>query len=234
MKIKLVTLTGADDWCNISTMHSLSKKYPFVEWGILFHPNKIGMSRYPTYDWVEKLKPISDEINLSAHLCGGWVNQMKYGDHTFFKHGLSEEYAGIFKRVQLNCYKESLNEILFSKNKFWDCEFNRPYMIGGSYNKEIPVDLFLKRGISPLFDCSGGKGILPKKWNKPVKGLFCGYAGGLNAANLEQQLKILEDTVEDEEIWIDMETGVRDNHNSFDFKLCEEVLEIVNKWKLEK
>jgi len=230
MEIKFVTLTGADDSCNIENIHNLSKKYPFVEWGILFHKNKNGISRYPSKEWIEKLKPISKEINLSAHLCGNWVHEMRYGDIPFLKEPISE----IFKRIQINCFGEMLEQVLFSENKFWDCKFDRPFMIGGSYKKDIPINLFSEKGISPLFDCSGGRGIVPESWEKPVKGLFCGYAGGLNPSNLEQQLKNIEDTVGNAEIWIDMETGIRNNDDMFDFKLCEEVLEIVSKYKWDK
>lgn len=231
MNIKFTTLTGADDSTDIDKLVSLSKKYPFAEWGILFHKNKNGIPRYPSKEWIEKLTPVAKEINLSAHLCGDWVMQMRYGEIPFLK----EPISNIFKRIQVNCFGEMIDQVLFSKNKFWDCPFNKPFMIGGNYQgKEIPLELFKSKGISPLFDCSGGKGILPEKWEKPLNGILCGYAGGLNPSNLEEQLKSIEAEVGDNEIWIDMETGLRNKDDLFDIDLCEQVLSIVSKNKWEK
>ncbi|MBI1326866.1 MAG: hypothetical protein GC136_04405 [Alphaproteobacteria bacterium] len=61
-----------------------------------------------------------------------------------------------------------------------------------------------------LFDESAGRGELPEGWQAPIAGHFCGYAGGLNPANVGQNLEIISKVAPNYTTWIDMETGVRD------------------------
>ncbi len=81
MKIKYVTLTGADDNTKHEELLRVSALYPFVEWGILFSQKKSGLAeRYPSWDWVVDLaKKTNENTNLSAHLCGQWVDDAMSG-----------------------------------------------------------------------------------------------------------------------------------------------------------
>jgi hypothetical protein len=78
----------------------------------------------------------------------------------------------------------------------------------------------------PLFDRSHGEGVLPKDWAEPIDNVLCGYAGGLGPENLEKQLQVLSDRVGDREIWIDMETRVRNEHDEFDLDLVKKCIDI--------
>lgn len=239
MKLRFVTLTGADDNTDPQQMVELSKKYSFAEWAILFSQAKAGVPRYPSIDWAERALPILSGCNLSAHLCGKWVDDAHKGTITFLNDDLMNDSFG---RVQLNMANDKLSKILKSDTNFWDCALDKPTILGGpyqSYKIDIPTDLFLLHGVSPLFDCSGGRGILSDSWPVPPsheygKPIFCGYAGGLGPENIEEQLNKIESVVGDAEIWIDMESKLRDNKDRFDLEKCERVLSIAEPWAISK
>jgi len=78
----------------------------------------------------------------------------------------------------------------------------------------------------PLYDLSGGAGMLPDKWIKPI-GDYCGYAGGLSPDNLKDNLNKLSNIVGDVPIWIDAETHLRSHNDKvFDIDKVIRFLEI--------
>jgi hypothetical protein len=235
MKLRYVTLTGADDKTDPLAMRELSEKYKFVEWAILFSQAKAGVSRYPSLDWLEKSLPYFYQMNMSAHLCGKWVDDANKGRITFLD---DDDMADAFGRLQLNMAKDKLLKVLNWETKLWDCALEKPIILGGPYQKykiKIPTDTFMQRGVSPLFDCSGGRGILAAEWPAPAldeygKPLFCGYAGGLGPDNIEEELAKIEAVVGDAEIWVDMESKIRNDKDEFDLEKCEQVLTRAKRW----
>ena len=228
MKIKYVTLTGADDNTKHEELLRVSAIYPFVEWGILFSQKKSGLAeRYPSWDWVVDLAGKHDgNANFSAHLCGQWVDDAMNGKLTV--------QASFFKRIQLNMAQGRLSKALASESKVWEAvtKVGQAVIFGGPYQKynlQIDAELFSKHGVYPLFDTSGGRGQLTKNWPQPIEGVMCGYAGGLGPDNLEDELKKIEDVVGDNTIWIDMESRVR-TKGEFDITLCERVCEIAGNY----
>jgi hypothetical protein len=68
-KLKLVTITGADDRVNPKDLNALSRQYPFVEWGLLLSRTRTGLEpRYPSLKWLSEVSSL--EINKSVHVCG--------------------------------------------------------------------------------------------------------------------------------------------------------------------
>lgn len=237
MKLKYVTLTGADDKTNPETLGDLSARYPFVEWAILFSQSKASVPRYPDYSWVLHLVECQSRkpMNLSAHLCGKWVDDVTKGRITF----LDDKCIDVaFGRVQLNMTNGRFEKMICDKISCTTCAGVKQQVIFGSNYKDLVHDdydradlmsTFKHYGLCPLFDSSGGRGIEAKVWPKPLDGIICGYAGGLGPDNLEEQLQKIEAIVGDATIWIDMETKVRTDEE-FDLKKCEKVLQIAEKW----
>ena len=232
MKIKYVTLTGADDQIDPKDLGELSKEFPFVEWAILFSQSKAGVPRYPSYDWVKKLFKTQESyrMNLAAHLCGKWVDDVIKGHFTFLA---DPTHYNAFSRIQLNMSSDRILGVL-------ECEplhqcvkkYGKEVILGGNYSRiSVSGAFFEETGLFPLFDASGGKGILAKDWPQPFKNksgeaLFCGYAGGLKPDNLSEQINKIGQVV-DSAIWIDMETGIRTKSDNFDLAKCRQALEIV-------
>lgn len=237
MKLKYVTLTGADDKTNPEALADLSAKYPFVEWAILFSQSKGGVPRYPDYGWVLHLVECHGRrpMSLSAHLCGKWVDDVTKGRITFLDDKVMDS---AFSRVQLNMTNGRLENMLYDGTSLsasscpkQDVIFGSNYknLIHDDYDRSDLMNNFCFYDVSPLFDASGGRGVETKVWPKPLDGVLCGYAGGLGPENLEEQLKKIEAVVGDATIWIDMETKIRTD-NEFDLEKCEKVLQIAEKW----
>ncbi|MBU0859909.1 MAG: hypothetical protein KJ667_08220 [Alphaproteobacteria bacterium] len=73
-----------------------------------------------------------------------------------------------------------------------------------------------------LFDASAGRGVAPDGWPAPLPGHFCGYAGGINPANVAMHLQKIE-AAGATDTWIDMESGVRTD-DRFDLEKVRVVL----------
>lgn len=227
MKITKVTMTGADNSIAPEKLFEITRKYPFVEWGILVSRNSQGNNRFPSKLWMDKLALEKYYLDLSCHLCGTYVKEILMGS-TRFINELGDIWKR-FSRVQINTHgihhqydKHGLIQVLTEHS---DKEFIFQY---DNVNKQI-VDAVSPscKNISALFDLSHGAGILPKEWVKPLEGIKCGYAGGLSPENVQQQIKLIEQKVGDGEIWIDMETQIRSNNDQqFDLVKVEKVLEI--------
>jgi hypothetical protein len=236
MKVKFVTLTGADDRTSIDDLLSVSEQYSFVEWGILFSKSRQGQSGYPSWSWIDGLC-LFDHLRLSAHLCGQWVTDSIRGSFTFLEE--HENVDRVFSSIQINCYKDLLRQAIDSPSLWRNISMihngYKSTILGGDYSKvAISVDEFLNAGVYPLYDASGGNGLSPEKWPVPFRTehgtpLFCGYAGGLGAHNICSELVKIEEAVGDTSIWIDMQSGVRTN-DCFDLSKCRKVLHEVGEW----
>ena len=241
MKIKKVTITGADNDTDIREMVKISQQYPFVEWGILFSPKRLGEPRYPDYWWLSDLrtKRIEQKMNLSAHLCGGYTREMLMGKTDYLDNMPIKNFLAIFSRFQLN-FNVSRTEL--------DCDKFFPLLkkLGWNFilqhnnsNEMICNESIIRlQPISFLYDSSGGRGTIASEWKSPIgdfghppKIFFTGYAGGLSPENLAEELikieKVCNDLDANSEIWIDVESRVRTN-GKLDMKKVKSFLEIAS------
>jgi phosphoribosylanthranilate isomerase len=244
MKLKKVTITGADDDIHPIDLVPLADKYPFVEFGILFSKDRQGSPRYPSEKWLIELFKVlhlykyerKKSIAVSAHLCGSYVTELFRDQPSVIPWQKSTcEFINIyhFDRCQLNMTKErflgldiqNLYMNLYHKTNMFPViitaksDFSKCEMLSTNYQGFFHV----------LYDLSGGKGISPKEWVKPIDNVFCGMAGGLNPDNLAEELNRMAEVVGDTEIWIDAESGVREN-DKFDLNKVERFLEISSTW----
>lgn len=241
--LKMVTMTGADDFTEPQALSDISKDFPFVEWGVLASATQVGSGRFPSTVWICEFAHMLNReatMNASLHLCGGWVRKLLVGD-IIFPPRLMEE----FERVQLNFHAENTH---CAPVAFWNALSTlggRQFIFqidGAGGNKHLESILRLndehnvgKVDAVPLFDISGGEGVLPGSWPHPrytvdlslgSKFISHGYAGGLGPHNLAEQLPLIIEAAGDCDIWIDMETHVRTNEK-FDLDKVEQCLKIV-------
>ena len=242
MKLNTVSLTGADDSVDPSSLSQLAQEFPFVEFGILFSNGRQGTERYPSADWIVKLMDVcvqyhldtGNHLKFAAHLCGEYAREFIKGNSDFWLTRWERE-SGLFKRIQLNVTDEAFMDINFldlvvesqREGHSWDqviVQTKRPFERATYISS---ANAALNGRVSLLYDASGGKGISPKSWPSIPAGVKvpCGYAGGINPQNVDQVLKEitkLPSGVYDS--WIDMETGVRNDHG-FSLDYCREVLQ---------
>lgn len=242
MKLLKVTITGADNNVDPQELIKISKKFPFVEWGLLFSKGRVNTSRYPIKHYGYILSMLAEEqdadIHLSAHICGEWTREFFMGDFTFANTLHPLEYPDIFSRVQLNFNSTTYKYDLIKTREILQNHYFTQFIF--QHNKSnlklcneilMSTEIGKLENIHFLYDSSGGRGTSRSEWPHPIKGHLTGYAGGLNPINLEEQLKLIETvTEENEEIWIDVETGVRDTKDNLDLSKVVKFLEIASKF----
>lgn len=213
--IDRVTVTGADDRTDFSIMQDLNKEFLFVEFGILVSEkySYSGVPRFPSEAWLRHLafETYYDKFNLSCHICGKWVRDLCFEGVTDF---IKTIPIDIFKRIQLNfhaiVHKVDRTKFINALKQFPDKQFIFQL---DDVNNEI-LDIAKNEGIDavPLFDTSGGAGVLPKNW--PKANGYCGYAGGLSPYNLDKQMNLITAVAGPGPIWVDAESLLRSENDS--------------------
>lgn len=223
MKLKYCSITGADDETNVDDLNAIAADFPFVEWAILLLPVRAGQPRFPTAEWIQNFSKHYKGHHTAMHLCDGGFLGFIRGEHDIL------DLMSGFQRIQLNL-------------KFGDVEGRYDPAELVARVRENPQHQFIiqytkdKAGLLPLlsdvpnhavlFDESAGRGISPDSWDAPLSGHFCGYAGGMNPDNVQNNIDMIEKIANGHTTWIDMETGVRtDDH--FDLDKVRRVLRIV-------
>ena len=227
-----ITITGSDDSIKPSELIELSKRYSFVEWGILISNDNFDECRFPSMLWLKELYNIKQEnpdIKLSCHLCGKYVEKLINGDDSVIRE--LYEIWDMFERVQLNFHElyhvysyDMINILLKYPEKEFVFQFD-------GVNEDI-FYICHNAGVncSVLFDKSSGTGLLPIIWPKPLDGIKCGFSGGLSIENIENQILLIEVKTKDIKTWIDIETHVRSKDDLlFELDKVESCLKIVDK-----
>lgn len=227
VNLRALGFCSIDDSVDPNLLALISKKYPFVEWGVLFRQDKEGTPRYASKQYLEQLIKVKqgedgESMRLAGHLCGKSVNDILSGDVTFVKY-LSNNG---FNRVQVNA--TAINGVKVSNlgdkvPNFLTCVNSVPDIewIVQRNNETKPLwealDILnakdeLPKNISFLFDASCGTGVLPSSFPPLLKNNSkCGYAGGIGPKNIYNVLINLYSVVGNENtpIWIDMESSLR-------------------------
>lgn len=233
MLLDRVTLTGADDSTDPKQLATLSNWFPFVEWGILLSESQTGGPRFPSLEWLSSLyDTFLDHPNmvLSFHVCGKWVREICGGNWTplFANTGKILDFG---KRVQLNFHASTHlltpdfvpKAIERCEEQDWQvifqCDGVNDHLVSGAYDDGLNA--------VPLYDKSGGAGVVPDQWPGAMKGIYSGYAGGLGPDNLATELEAIALAANGERFWVDMETKIRSRDDrTFDLTACQECLAI--------
>lgn len=239
MKLKYVTFTGADDNTDLSEIQRISKEYSFVEWGFLLSLSKAGNQRYPSAPTFEKINEL--KINKSIHICGNICNSIvekgaisDKDEILLFRSAMKYPPSA---RCQLNFDLNAVDFDLMNLSWFALRFFNEFILQQNEANSPLISSIYpfvrKSKHIHVLFDCSGGRGVEIQKIPDLFPDIFCGYAGGLNTDNLEKKLQEIKSVVDENtlenDIWIDIESGVRTN-NELDLKKVVECCEIAKKY----
>lgn len=212
-----VTITGADDSTPIDWMLETSELYPFVEWGILVSHSRLGTPRFPSMNWMTDLhlhlvKSARSPLRISFHVCGHWVRQICSGKWSPLLDNVGPAIL-YGQRIQLNfhAYAHRLggefieNARARSREHKWQiifqCDDVNDHLVSDAYDDGIDA--------VPLYDKSGGAGIVPESWPGAMKGIYSGYAGGLGVDTLEEELPAIAKAANGGRFWVDMETKVR-------------------------
>lgn len=173
-----ITLTGLTHEDQISKAISLSKRYSFVEWAILFSPTRIG-GRYAKREFIVYNENLQELPRKAVHLCGQAVTMFMEGDPVI----TNMLDIGIH-RVQLNFNHTrmpiDLQRLSYVMEQYPTITFITQH---NSANKDV-YKTITALNHALLFDQSGGAGVTPDTWNMPIDNKLCGYAGGLGPDNI--------------------------------------------------
>lgn len=248
MRLRYVTITGADENTSFSFMKEISKTYPWVEWGVLFSESRLGeVPRYPGPEWMRELVSVVSEtpgMNCSAHLCGNTMRKfaadLEYSDGSAALAPwwlTSREFNQTFKRVQMNFSASDpivtpgwLRQIaagfMETSDQYFITQHNPTnHWVWGAVQDEIDGGLVQPHQV--LVDASGGAGVAPTEWPMPIAGILTGYAGGINPGNVGDVLLKLEEMIPHGITWIDMESGIRDEQNQLSEARVRNLLQTV-------
>lgn len=233
MKINKVMIAGVDDNTSIKDLEHLKKEFPFVEWGVLFTHNKPGRSRYPSEEWISEFVG-SNTGDMSAHFCGDYARKiLEKGD----LRDVGELYVS-FSSLQLNYnFKARLGKWTFDHlNHFFNycqkAEFFplAPIFQNNEANNPVLPMMIRWECVRILHDASGGRGKEMTEIKKPYWDNYTGFAGGINPGNVESIMQKIQAVESDRTVWIDLESGVRDENDEFSIDKCRELLEISAKY----
>lgn len=214
MSLTTVGIAGADDTVPHSALVDLSRRFPFVEWGILISPKQAGQPRYPTMAWCGGLfeRP---ELRLAAHICGQRTRD-------FLATGVSFLHP-MFSRVQVNGWRRPAEPDAFRAMRgelrlILQCRSEDTL-------QQVANDAAELGNADVLFDPSGGRGIESFRYPPTPSGCHLGFAGGIGPDNvLDVVGEIAMGAGVRPDFWIDMESGVRDEGDRFDLERVEAVL----------
>lgn len=208
MKPNHITFTGIDYQTDLEDLKAVSKEFP-CEWGILFSVDQQGLDqRYPAHHIIEAA--LSSDLMFSAHLCG------KYA-HEVMETSQSQLDLSRFTRVQVNHTKPDPAALARFSDKV-----GIPVIAQWRDSEQFPENY---KGVSWLYDTSGGRGTMPDHWPINTSNNMAGYAGGINPTNVAQVIAAVKD-LSPAGYWIDMETGVRTN-NDLDLEKVRAVINAV-------
>jgi len=188
-----MTVTGADSKTSIDDLVQFTLHRPWLEVGLLFSEGP-AQNRYPHRPWLfECLSALKGRA--AFHICGTKARQS-------FLVGDIDDLAGLAGRVQLNGTLDATTVTLASQRvSILITQHNT------AYEPLATLDL---QNHWLLVDESGGRGIAPKSWVRPVTTKAVGFAGGLGPMSLAAQLPFINAAAEeDPRWWIDMEGQLR-------------------------
>ena len=219
------TITGLNDVGLILQVNGLFREFPFLEIGVPFSETRAGReNRFPSPgDVMAIVQQLEGPVAL--HVCGRAVENVILGNSQGSANSLARhEKVG---RVQLNLNARAkwlpAPDIIDAAIR----GFRKPVITQeNSANRDLNRQLTAPNH-QVLFDSSGGLGIAPECWPKPIPGKACGFAGGLGPQTIAEQIPLIEAAAGGDCAWIDMEGRVRTEDDWLDLEKVAVVLKVV-------
>ena len=250
MNLRYITCSDPREHNSIKSIIELAKM-PHAEIAVQCHPSKMspGMPRNVWFEDLLKEVVQLPRMNLAIHINSEWANDIcvngniPYPLSAWFKVGNKREKP-IIQRVQINMPKQTADNIdIYHIARIIDCYWDKEFIFQYNDKTKAAIQKLHDAGIkfSLLFDTSGGNGIAPKSWEKPIyESHPMGYSGGMSPdnviGNLRQINRILPN---DYQTWIDAEGKLKSNDlfdekPKFDVDLARAYVKRANMWLKKK
>jgi phosphoribosylanthranilate isomerase len=214
-----------DNHVRIQSLHDLIQKFPLLELGILYFPEKENDPRNPGSAWRKEFFSTIPKKNTAIHLCGKNVFETILSA-SFSQSPLFLELQKA-QRIQLNINArydlfehQSIHQIYSTLLEYGFTIILQYHQRSQSWilpflekNKEHP-------NIHLLLDSSLGRGVVVEKFEIPQELLSFDYpiafAGGINPYNIQQIYSQVQ-KLQLPNYGLDLESGAR-THNEFDLE----------------
>jgi hypothetical protein len=209
--MKTITFTGIDEETSLPDLNEIRDAR--VEWGILYTHTPEGRPRYPRREWILEAVQILHG-RCALHICGRGARE------ELLNGGLADVTPYV-ARVQINGAVEAptVEEACSILGKH-----RQTVITQHAHGNERLIDQVKAWNHSVLVDASGGRGLTPNIWARPVSRKPVGFAGGLGPSNVADQVRRLL-LIAGRGWWIDMEAKIRDERDRFSLSLTQAVLE---------
>lgn len=209
--MKSITLTGADEHTAGADLWNLSLWG--AEIGLLYTFSPDGRHRYPSIDWLLSMTKKLDG-RAALHICGSRARDQLHAREL-------DMLLSQVGRIQINGHLAPAEVVQICGR------YPTLQVITQHTNKNLWLLPVESPNHAILVDGSGGRGISPKRWERPKTDKPVGFAGGLGPDNLAAELpKIAALADGPNDWWIDMEGKLRDKDDWFDVDRAFEVMRI--------
>jgi len=225
--ILLISFVGVDTHTDLDSLSLISKSsYYNTEWSVLYSDSKsVGNhTRYPSYQFCNDFLNLNScDLYCSLHLCGSVIERYLKEEQDVL--ALCNKAFRIQLNLNINNYPD--HEKLSNDIESMMSKHGHKIILQQNKTKEKFMKTFLgkaKTKISLLYDGSGGFGRVISKIDPPDDYHITGYAGGINPENVSGIVGLInKNNPSDLPIYIDMESGVREN-NIFSLDKCRQVI----------
>lgn len=246
MKLRYITCSDPREQNSIKSIIELAR-LPHAEIAVQCHPSKMsnGMPRNVWFNELLHEMNLVNRVALAIHINNEWA-------HDICTKGIIPETIlnwikiekqhnkPLIGRVQLNMSKNTADNININAlcgvlYDFRHTEFIFQY---NDKTKDAIEKLHKTNAkFSLLFDASGGNGIQPTQWQKPIyENHPMGYSGGLSPDNVVGNLRKIEQLVGDDFTWCDAEGKLKsqtlfEEKALFDTELAKAYVRRANLWQ---
>ncbi len=246
MKLRYITCSDPREHNSVKSIIQLSQK-PHAEIAVQCHPSAMAAGM-PRNIWFNELLRAAMELrsmNLAIHINNEWSNDICTkgiipGIIYDWMKIEKQHNKPLIKRIQLNMSKNTADNIDVCAVRAVLYEFRHQEFIFQYNDKtKAAIDKLHKSGakFSLLFDASGGNGISPDSWQKPIYAEHpMGYSGGISPMNVVGNLNKIAPLVGEDETWIDAEGKLKsqtlfEEKALFDADLARAYINRANKWQ---
>lgn len=246
LKLRYITCSDPREHNSIKSIIELAH-LPHAEIAVQCHPSKMsyGMPRNIWFNDLLKVAQYDNRVHLAIHVNAEWARDICVNGviPEIILNWLTLErtqYKPLIGRMQINMPQDVANNINIDALCGIIRDFRHTEIIF-QYNDKT------KHGIrklhnagadfSTLFDASGGNGISPEKWEKPIYAEHpCGYSGGISPTNVMRELNKINLVAGGNEIWIDAEGKLKsptlfDEKALHDIELAKAYVRRANLWQ---
>lgn len=225
--IEIVTFTGIDEKTDIGRATAIGTEHRFAELAVLAGSSTGHHRRFPrleTIDWFRNAA-VKAGVRRAIHLCGRVARGVRDGQLE-----TAAKLAEGFERVQVNLPTEGRAAAASHAGRL--AAKSGCTVVIQHEGKWDTVPAAAGERLEYLFDPSGGRGKEAfSRWPDPPEGRTqrWGYAGGIGPSTLDAALAFAGAHAE-ARLWLDMESGVRDESDALDLGKVEEICNRVEEW----